>query len=155
MGALDNNPQVLRQYTDEDEQELELNSMLDLMIGDVIEEIKKSNNFKYVGGILFDFVHEYFDVIMESMDEHHVAKNLIKLYDEIEEGKEEYLQKLRTIDSTYNYSKYQIDFPLDVGKALTIQMNQEVEGIELESDSEGENEDKDNKDKKENKKKEE
>jgi hypothetical protein len=115
--ALDNSPEILTEYGDNDE--LEINSMLNLLISDVFNEISMSSGSvleQNISDMLFSFYQEFFDIDLDDESEKFVAKSLIRLYEDINTNKLEYLEKLKTIDKTFNYKFYSIEFPINMNK---------------------------------------
>ncbi len=145
--ALDNSPHILRQYVDEDKQnELEFNFILNQLLNDISLEIKNTNDrsnslINSISETLCDFLDQFFNLYIEGGDENFVAKSLVKLYDELAEGKVEYYEKLKVLDSKHNYSVYSIEFPLDVVKAKTISMMNDIGEMDIDEDGDGDSSD--------------
>ena len=113
--ALDNTPEVLKNYADENKTILEINEVIELLLSDIMLEIENESGSVLetnIADLIFCFFQEFFDVDLEDDSERNVAKNLIKLFDEITESKFDYLDRLRSIDKTFNYSTYFIQFPI-------------------------------------------
>jgi len=113
--ALDNTPDVLKNYTDETNTQLEINEMLNVLFSDIMEESHKESGSileTNITDLIFCFFQEYLDIDLEDDSERYVAKNLIKLYDELKCLKLDYLERLRQVDKTFNYSTYYIQFPI-------------------------------------------
>jgi hypothetical protein len=121
--ALDNTPEVLKNYTDENNTQLEINEMLNVLFGDIMIEIEKESGSVLetnIADLIFCFFQEFFDVDLEDDSERFVAKNLIKLYGELKSNKLEYLERLRQVDKTFNYSTYYIKFPIVIEETKLI-----------------------------------
>lgn len=124
--SLDENPDVLTTYIksgDEEEtesDELEINIMLDTLVDDLFTEIEKEKVEKLavdnLSDIFYCFFKEFFDIDLEDDSERFVSKNLIRLHNEIMENKMDYVERLRGLDKTIDYSNYSIRFPIVIDK---------------------------------------
>jgi hypothetical protein len=122
--ALDNSPEVLKNYIDENNTQLEINEMINVLFCDMIQEIEKESGSileMNVADLIFCFFQEFFDVDLEDESERSVAKNLIKLFIDLKNGNFEYLERLRQVDKTFNYSHYYIQFPIVIEEKRLIQ----------------------------------
>lgn len=63
--------------------------------------------------MLVAFIQEYFEVDIEDESEKSVAKDIVKLFLNLNENKTELLDKLIAMDKTYSYSQYEIKFPIE------------------------------------------
>jgi hypothetical protein len=139
--ALDNNPEVLTQFSDDEDKQLEINEMLNCLFNDILQEMEKESGpvlEQNVADLIFCFVQEFFDVDLEDDSERQIAKNLIKLYNEIfKENKTEFIDRLRTIDKTFNYSNYSIAFPIIVQEKVLVKDFENKMKIDKEEDDEG------------------
>ena len=113
--ALDNTPEVLKNYTDESNTQLEINEMLNVLFYDILEEGRKESGSVLetnIADLIFCFFQEFLDIDLEDDSERYVAKNLIKLQEELKSLKLDYLERLRQVDKTFDYSTYYIQFPI-------------------------------------------
>lgn len=135
--ALDNSPQVLQNFSDDSNTQLEINEMINILFNDIMQEIEKESGSVLemnLGDLIFCFFQEFFDVDLEDESESTVARNLIKLYEEIKSGKLDYLERLRKIDKTYNYSHYYIEFPIVIEEKKLIEDFQNQMAIDVNED---------------------
>ena len=148
--TLDQNPQILRYITDNNT--IEINDFLEILYDDILTTIKSNKSgikelTDNVADCLNYFVGDYFRVQLADDSDLDVAKDLIKLYDELKYGKETFLNELIAKADKDNKQKYWIDFPI-TGK----QVLQPKKKEESESDEEGEEEEDEKDEKKEEKK---
>jgi hypothetical protein len=128
--SLDHNPQVLSEYANEENTDLEINQMLNMLFDDILKEMNKETGCvleNNIADMLFYFIEEFFEIEIGDQDEFFVAKSLIKLYNEIVAGKNEYLEKLKSIDSKFNYSIYSIEFPINMNKVLAKEFEEKID----------------------------
>ena len=150
--ALDHNPKVLAQFTDEEETTLEVDAMIDILFDDISKEFKKNAKvtkfaIENVGEMLFSFIEDFFRVELQDGSEEQVATSLLKAYNELAEGKKDFLERLRsnaTRDS--NANNFNISFPIsaeDKIKPVIKNMNQKmnIDSDEMDVDEEEEDED--------------
>ena len=131
--TLDENPKVLT-YINEDTNTLEINDMLEMLYGELYSILSSK---KYSGSVLQNeladslatFIEDYFQVGLEDGSDMEIAVVLIDLYNDIEKGGVEVLNRLKKNESK-NIVKYSIDFPI-LG-------NQKVTFKKIESDSDEE-----------------
>ena len=128
--TLDQNPQILRYITDNNT--IEINDILTTIKSNKSGIKELTDN---VADCLNYFVGDYFRVQLADDSDLDVAKDLIKLYDELKYGKETFLNELKAKADKDNKQKYWIDFPI-TGK----QVLQPKKKEESESDEEGEEE---------------
>jgi hypothetical protein len=131
--ALDNSPEVLHNYADDNNTQLEINEMLNVLFNDIMQEIEKESGSVLemnIGDFIFCFFQEFFDVDLEDESERAVAKNMIRLYSELKNGKLDYLERLRQVDKTFNYSHYYIQFPIIIEEKKLIEDFQNQMAIE-------------------------
>ena len=113
--ALDDNPKILTYYN-EDQTVLEINEMLDTLY-DELYSILSSN--KYTGNTLENeladclagFIEDYFQIVLADESDIEISTILIRLYNELLNGKEDELNHLKTNESK-NVVKYSIEFPI-------------------------------------------
>ena len=88
--ALDQNPQILKYITDNNT--IEINDFLEILYDDIIDTIK-NNKFGMkeltdnVADCLNYFIGDYFKIQLADDSDLSVAKDLIKLYDDLKYGK--------------------------------------------------------------------
>ena len=115
--TLDHIPEFLDEYIedeeDEENDELEINFLLKALFEDIYLEIQKGSIDIVIAKMLYDFLSENYDTYLEDESEQLVARSLKKLYTEINENKTEFIDKLREVDKTFNYSVYSIKFPIE------------------------------------------
>jgi hypothetical protein len=144
--TLDHNPDILDEYVEEEEdemqddespEELEINFLLKALWEDIYLELSKGQIEKFIAKMLYDFLSENFDTYLEDESESLVARSLTRLYTELKENKSEYLNRLREIDKTFNYSAYSIKFPIEIVETDTQDLQTGVEKMKIEPDEEG------------------
>ena len=112
--ALDNNPQILTYYN-EDQTVLEINEYLEMLYDDILTTIIKNNNrsnlIDEVSDCLFTFMSDYFQVDLEDQSDSEIANILINLFNELKNGKDTLLNKLKNKENKSNM-KYNVDFPI-------------------------------------------
>lgn len=150
--ALDNNPELLTVYYDDEKTELEVYYMLRVLLSEVDDEISTGNSkivTNFVAEILFDFIQEYFHLEIEDNSEKLVARDLVILHCQIfKDDKDELYENLKKEDKIFK-GNYSVDFPITkksvMNKILTDKMEKmEIDdGISSGSEVDGE----DNKDK--------
>ena len=137
--TLDQNPQILRYITYNNT--IEINDFLEILYDDIIDTIKTNKSgmkelTDKVADCLNYFIGDYFKVQLADDSDLDVAKDLIKLYDELKYGKETLLNELITKSEKENKQKYWIEFPI-TGKQVLPQKKKEESD---ESDEAGEEE---------------
>jgi hypothetical protein len=124
--ALDNSPEVLSQFSEEDDGKLEINQMLELLMGDIYSELQKNQNEKNIAEMLYFFIEEFFEVGLEDESENDVAKTLVRLYTQLQSGETACLNKLIEIDQRPNTYNYSISFPIQESLLLAKQLDQQM-----------------------------
>lgn len=127
---VDNNPHILSEFADDEETQLEVNQMLEMVIDDILAEMKKSYGGVLemnIADMLFAFIEEFFEVDLQDESEFDVAKSLIKLYNEIDGNKMDYLNKLKNADKTFNSSNFSIPFPISDDIKLSQELNNKLQ----------------------------
>jgi hypothetical protein len=138
--ALDNNPQVLTYYN-EDQSILEINEYLEMLYDDILNSIynDKTNNKECIqdeiADCLYTFIGDYFNAELDDQSDIEISKILYKLFLELKDGKIEYLEKLK---KDKNKIKYNIEFPI-TGNQKIIMEKYEEEKEEDEEEEENEN----------------
>jgi hypothetical protein len=117
--TLDNNPEILDEYVEEleydenQEEILEVIHMYNLLLCDIYTHLENGYDMiQTIAELLQSFFEDFFETFLEDDSKDIVAKNLIKLFRELKEGKTEFLDKLREVDKTFNYKIYSIEFPI-------------------------------------------
>jgi hypothetical protein len=138
--TLDHNPEILDEYIDDEEdpeqEELEINVLLRALLEDIFAEYSNKGIEIKVSKMLYEFLCDNYDTYLEDKSEELVAKSLKRLFDELISGKNEYLNKLREQDKTFNYSVYSIKFPIEESTE-DVEMAVEKLKIENEPDEDG------------------
>ena len=144
--ALDQNPQILKYITDNNT--IEINDFLEILYDDIIETIK---NNKYgmkeltdnVADCLNYFIGDYFKIQLADDSDLSVAKDLIKLYDDLKYGKGQMLDILEAkANKDSNVTKYSIEFPITGKQVIPIKKKEESDDDEEEEEEEDEKEEK-------------
>lgn len=143
--ALDHNPKILIEYVDDEETQLEIEAMMEILFDDIYKEL--NNNYLYtkivvqnLSEILLNFIEDFFRVDMQDGSEEHVSKSLLKAFNELKNGKSEYLIRLREIDQKAN-NKYNISFPITSEDKMVKKIKRiNISDSEDESDSQGDEE---------------
>ena len=128
--TLDQNPQILRYITDNNT--IEINDFLEILYDDILTTIKSNKSgikelTDNVADCLNYFVGDYFRVQLADDSDLDVAKDLIKLYDELKYGKETFLNELKAKADKDNKQKYWIDFPITGKQVLQPKKKEEKE----------------------------
>ena len=155
--ALDQNPQILKYITDNNT--IEINDFLEILYDDIIDTIK---NNKYgikeltdnVADCLNYFIGDYFKIQLADDSDLSVAKDLIKLYDDLKYGKGQMLQELEAKANKDIYiTKYSVEFPITGKQVIPVKKKEESdEEDEEEEDEKEEKKEEKKEDKKEDKK---
>ena len=144
--ALDQNPQILKYITDNNT--IEINDFLEILYDDIIETIK---NNKYgmkeltdnVADCLNYFIGDYFKIQLADDSDLSVAKDLIKLYDDLKYGKGQMLDILEAkANKDSNITKYSIEFPITGKQVIPVKKKEESDDDEEEEEEEDEKEEK-------------
>ena len=144
--ALDQNPQILKYITNNNT--IEINDFLEILYDDIIETIK---NNKYgmkeltdnVADCLNYFIGDYFKIQLADDSDLSVAKDLIKLYDDLKYGKGQMLDILEAkANKDSNVTKYSIEFPITGKQVVPIKKKEESDDDEEEEEEEDEKEEK-------------
>ncbi len=149
--SLDNNPELLTVYSDEERTELEIYTVLRVLLSDIDDEINKYNSkvvINMIAEMLYDFMTSYFNLELDDKSENFVARDIYNLHGEIfKEEKYTFLEQLKKIDSESKLNFY-IDFPISKksveNKILSDKMEKMViddeQDDECDSDEDEENE---------------
>lgn len=134
--ALDNNPKILTYYN-EDQSVLEINEML----SSLYEEIWTTLNSGSFSGqmlideladILYGFINDYFNIILEDQSDSEIAEILIKLYNELKQGKD---KMFTALENYKNPSiKYNIEFPILGNQKVIFEKSNDEESEEEDMD---------------------
>ena len=144
--ALDQNPQILKYITDNNT--IEINDFLEILYDDIIDTIK---NNKYgmkeltdnVADCLNYFIGDYFKIQLADDSDLSVAKDLIKLYDDLKYGKGQMLKELEAKANKDIYiTKYSVEFPITGKQIVPVKKKEESDDDEEEEEEEDEKEDK-------------
>ena len=144
--ALDQNPQILKYITDNNT--IEINDFLEILYDDIIDTIK---NNKYgmkeltdnVADCLNYFIGDYFKIQLADDSDLSVAKDLIKLYDDLKYGKGQMLDILEAkANKESNVTKYSIEFPITGKQVIPVKKKEESDDDEEEEEEEDEKEEK-------------
>ena len=125
--ALDQNPHILRYITKDNT--IEINDFLERLYDDILTTI---TNSKYgmkdliqdVAECLNYFINDYFKVEIADNSDIEIAEVLIKLYNELKDGKEKMLNNLIASQNKMN-QKYSIEFPI-TGKQIKPHKNKDA-----------------------------
>ncbi|MCQ2815710.1 MAG: pre-rRNA-processing TSR2 family protein [archaeon] len=134
--ALDFTPRVLTFYN-EDKSVLEINEMLETLYGELYSTLS-SGNFSgqflidELSDILYGFMNDYFSILLEDQSDGEIANLLIKLYNELSNGKDTLFKRLENYKSE---TKYTIDFPI-LGNQKVIFENNNDENEEEDEEEE-------------------
>lgn len=150
--ALDNNPDLLTIYADEERTELEIYSTLRVLLSDIDDEINKINSkavINMIAEMLYDFIQAYFQIEMEDKSEFFISRDIYELHGDIfKEGKYIFFEKLKQADKEYK-SNFSIDFPITKRSVQTKLLEAKIDKMDIDDDDEGtesENEEKEEKD---------
>ena len=143
--ALDHNPELLIVYADEEKKELEIYYFLRCVLSDIDDEIVKKNHSMIVaniiGGILLDFIINYFNIDVEDNSEKLIASDILKLHSQIfREDKLTYYNELEKSASLFK-GEFSIEFPItknSVEKKILLNKDKKVEDEESGEESEDE-----------------
>ena len=144
--ALDQNPQILKYITDNNT--IEINDFLEILYDDIIDTI---NNNKYgikeltdnVADCLNYFIGDYFKIQLADDSDLSVAKDLIKLYDDLKYGKGQMLQELEAKANKDIYiTKYSVEFPITGKQVIPVKKKEESDDDEEDEEEEDEKEEK-------------
>lgn len=145
--ALDNNPQVLTYYN-EDQTILEINEYLEMLYDDILTTIIKNNNrsnlIDEVSDCLFTFMSDYFQVDLEDQSDSEIANILINLFNELKNGKDILLNNLKNKENKSNM-KYNVDFPILGNQKVIFEKEEEDIEESFEEEEEKNNERNNNK----------
>ena len=149
--ALDQNPQILNNITKDNT--IEINDFLEILYDDILTTI---TNSKYgmkeliqdVAECLNYFIGDYFKIELADNSDMEIAEVLIKLHNELKDGKEKMLNNLISLQNKIS-QKYSVEFPI-TGKQIPPKKKDESD--DNEDDEEGEEEEDEKESKKENKK---
>jgi len=149
--ALDQNPQILNYITKDNT--IEINDFLEILYDDILTTI---TNSKYgmkeliqdVAECLNYFIGDYFKIELADNSDMEIAEVLIKLHNELKDGKEKMLNNLISLQNKIS-QKYSVEFPI-TGKQIPPKKKDESD--DNEDDEEGEEEEDEKESKKENKK---
>ena len=150
--ALDQNPQILNYITKDNT--IEINDFLEILYDDILTTI---TNSKYgmkeliqdVAECLNYFIGDYFKIELADNSDMEIAEVLIKLHNELKDGKEKMLNNLISLQNKIS-QKYSVEFPI-TGKQIPPPKKKD-ESDDNEDDEEGEEEEDEKEGKKENKK---
>merc|ERR1712151_1041648 len=114
--ALENNPQLLTVYYDDERTELEIYYLMRCVLSDIDDEIIKRNSTMAavgpIGEILLDFVEGYFNVSVEDNSQKFVGEDILKLHSEIfREDKMDFYKQLEKSAANFK-GDYSIEFPI-------------------------------------------
>ena len=150
--ALDQNPQILKYITDNNT--IEINDFLEILYDDIIDTIK-NNKFGMkeltdnVADCLNYFIGDYFKIQLADDSDLSVAKDLIKLYDDLKYGKGQMVEFFETkANKDTNVTKHSVEFPITGKQVIPEKKKDESD----EDDEEGEEEEDEKEEKKEEKK---
>ena len=144
--TLDENPKILTYYN-EDQTVLEINEMLETLYEELYSICSSK---KYAGKTLENeladclagFIEDYFQVVLADESDFEIARVLISLYNDLEDGKEVVLNNLKK-NETKNLTQYSIEFPILGNQKIIFEKEDDDEDDE-EEDEEEEEEEKDN-----------
>ena len=150
--ALDQNPQILNYITKDNT--IEINDFLEILYDDILTTI---TNSKYgmkeliqdVAECLNYFIGDYFKIELADNSDMEIAEVLIKLHNELKDGKEKMLNNLISLQNKIS-QKYSVEFPI-TGKQVPPPKKKDESDYD-EDDEEGEEEEDEKEGKKENKK---
>ena len=151
--ALDQNPQILKYITNNNT--IEINDFLEILYDDILNTIKNNKSgikelTDKVADCLNYFIGDYFQIQLADDSDLAVAKDLIKLHDDLKYNKGELVEYFQNkADQDKNILKYSVEFPI-TGKQ-EIPLKKEESDDEEDEEEDDEEEDK-KEDKKENKK---
>ena len=148
--ALDQNPQILKYITNNNT--LEINDFLEILYDDIIDTIKTNKDgikelTDKVADCLNYFIGDYFKIELADDSDLAVAKDLIKLHDDLKYNKGELVELFENkANQDKNILKYSVEFPINEKQEIPIKKD------ESEDDEEGEEEEDEKEDNKEDKK---
>ena len=132
--ALDNNPELLTIYADEERTELEIYSMLRVLLSDIDDEINKINSkavINMVAEMLYDFIQAYFHIEMEDQSEKFVARDIYELHGDIFFSQKcVYFEILKKADKDFK-SNFSIDFPISKKSVQTRLLEANLEKMDI------------------------
>jgi len=156
--ALDQNPQILNYITKDNT--IEINDFLEILYDDILTTI---TNSKYgmkeliqdVAECLNYFIGDYFKIELADNSDMEIAEVLIKLHNELKDGKEKMLNNLISLQNKIS-QKYSVEFPITGKQVPPPKKKDESDDDEDDEEGEEEEDEKEGKieNKKENKKKE-
>lgn len=140
--ALDNNPELLTVYYDEEKTELEIYYMLRLLLSDIDDEINKYNSkvaINLVAEMLFDFIQGYFHIEIEDQSDKLVARDIVNLHGELfKEDKFKFFEELKLSEKNFK-GNFSIDFPITKKSIENKLIIDNMKKMEIDNDSETEN----------------
>ena len=151
--ALDQNPQILKYITNNNT--IEINDFLEILYDDILTTIKNDKSgtkelTDKVADCLNYFIGDYFQIQLADDSDLAVAKDLIKLHDDLKYNKGqlvEYFENKANQDK--NILKYSVEFPITGKQEIPLKKKEESDD---EEDEEEDDEEDKKEDKKENKK---
>ena len=151
--ALDQNPQILKYITNNNT--IEINDFLEILYDDILTTIKNDKSgtkelTDKVADCLNYFIGDYFQIQLADDSDLAVAKDLIKLHDDLKYNKGQLLEYLENkANQDKNILKYSVEFPITGKQEIPLKKKEESDDDEEDDEEEDEKEEGD---KKENKK---
>lgn len=129
--ALDNNPKILTYYN-EDQSVLEINEMLSNLFDEMFMTL---NSGSFAGkslldelsDILYGFMNDYFNIILEDESEIEVANVIINLYNELKKGEDKLFNKLQNYKTNI---KFNIEYPILGNQTVIFEKSKDEESEE-------------------------
>ena len=142
--ALDQNPQILKYITNNNT--IEINDFLEILYDDILTTIKndKSGSKELtdkVADCLNYFIGDYFQIQLADDSDLAVAKDLIKLHDDLKYNKGqlvEYFENKANQDK--NILKYSVEFPITGKQEIPLKKKEESDDEEEDEEVEDEKE---------------
>ena len=142
--ALDQNPQILKYITNNNT--IEINDFLEILYDDILTTIKNDKSgtkelTDKVADCLNYFIGDYFQIQLADDSDLAVAKDLIKLHDDLKYNKGqlvEYFENKANQDK--NILKYSVEFPITGKQEIPLKKKEESDDEEEDEEEEDEKE---------------
>ena len=133
--ALDQNPQILKYITNNNT--LEINDFLEILYDDIIDTIKTNKDgikelTDKVADCLNYFIGDYFKIELADDSDLAVAKDLIKLYDDLRYNKGELVELFENkANQDKNILKYSVEFPINEKQEIPLKKKEESDDEDM------------------------
>ena len=150
--ALDQNPQILKYITNNNT--IEINDFLEILYDDILNTIKNNKSgikelTDKVADCLNYFIGDYFQIQLADDSDLAVAKDLIKLHDDLKYNKGQLVDFFENkANQDKNILKYSVEFPITGKQEVPLKKKDESEDDEEDEEEEDEKEGEDKKEEK-------